>query len=511
MTSPNSAEIFRRWLLAVAVFAVLIFFFSPCWGAFLLWARVPEMQMMLEVRRGASVLAQVDHLGGPIADPLHRAIQWRLLFPSLGRLLHLPPAILFGLADVGCVLVLGYLIALLRRQGLAWLQCGLAGIALGAASWFFTSTGWLGYWDSWIALALLLVAFADVRQWAWFACVWAPWIDERFVLAAPLALLCRSVLDAAGALPATARFRWRTDLAVPAVLLAAFVVVRLGVLGRYSSSEATISGYMGLRHYLDAPLSRIALGIWDGLRVGWFFAGAGFFLLWKHPASAPAASRAPELIRQGWLLAAAVVLVVGIGLATAQDYSRSMTMVLPASVLGVILLHRLDIGWLTRALWVGACAAVLLPAHHVMNDRVNPIFYLYHELAALHTPPRVAMPELYELRAIHEMERGDTASAQTDLTLAIKLAVNPASPARQRGLLAASQGRWPDALRDFSLAVDHDAQNPESWFMRAQANLALGQTAAARSDFDHALTLAPPGWAARPDVVRFLARLTRTS
>ena len=37
--------------------------FSPSWAAFSLWSRVPEMSGLLEVRRGASVLAQVAHPG----------------------------------------------------------------------------------------------------------------------------------------------------------------------------------------------------------------------------------------------------------------------------------------------------------------------------------------------------------------------------------------------------------------------------------------------------------------
>ena len=126
----------------------------------------------------------------------------------------------------------------------------------------------------------------------------------------------------------------------------------------------------------------------------------------------------------------------------------------------------------------------------MINDRVNPIFYLYHERAAFDRPPPVAMSELYELHAFHAMGRGAFAAAEAHLALAITLARNPASPAKQRGILAASQQRWPDA-----------------WFRRAQSNLALNQPAAARSDFDHARLLAGADWSTRPDVARFLNRL----
>jgi Flp pilus assembly protein TadD len=143
-----------------------------------------------------------------------------------------------------------------------------------------------------------------------------------------------------------------------------------------------------------------------------------------------------------------------------------------------------------------------------MNDLVNPIFNLQHELHALDHPPAIAIPEFYELHAIHEMERGEFAQADRDLALAIKLSTNPASPAKQRGILAASQGRWPDARANFAVMAEHDPQNPDAWLMCAQASLALGQPAEARTEIDRALALAPADWKTRPDVARFLAKLT---
>ena len=488
--SPPSREIAVRWLLALGAFATLIFFFSPSWAAFHLWSRVPELTGMIEVRRGASVLEQVAHPGAPLSDPLHAAIQWRLLFPLVGRALSLPPALLFALAHLGALLVLAFLVTVLRRAQLGWTSTYLALLGLGSASWFFTATGWLGYFDSWLALGLLVVAFSATRWPLWLACVWTPWVDERFALAAPLALLCRW-------LHRPEKFDLRRDIVAPATLLAAFVAIRLGVLTHHSAAGATPTGYLTGKHFLDAPLPRIALGIWEGLRAGWFLVLAALVTLWPQRPRA-------------LLLAVASLALLFIGLATAQDYSRSMTLLLPVAVLGLLFAVRSAPLWLPRALRLAALIALLLPAHHVMNDRVNPIFYLYHELAAFDNPPPSAMSELYELRAIHAMERGEFAAAESDLALAIKLARNPASPAKQRGILAASQQRWSDAHRDFSTMVEHEGKNPDAWFMRAQANLALNQPAAARADFDHARSLAPADWPTRPDVARFLARLNTT-
>ncbi len=443
---------------------------------------------MLEVRRGTSVLLQLQQPGVEIPDPLHAVIRWRLLFPLVGHVLHLSPGIFFALAHLGCVLVLGCAISLLRAAGAGWGASALAALVMGAAEWFFASTGWLGYFDAWVVLGLLLVAFAR-RPWVvWLACLLTPWVDERFVLGLPLALACRF------ALPAEAP-RWGRDALVAMALALFFVVIRLGVLGARSSGGATVQGYFANLHVLEAPVSRILLGLWEGLRAGWFFAGAAVFLL---------ANRAR---RAALLLGLAVVASAGVGLATAQDFGRSMLLLAPAALLGLRLAGETPGPGLRRALPIAVAATLLLPAHHVMSDRVNPIFYLYHELAAFENPPRAVMPELQELRAIQALERGDPVEALEALSLAIRLAPNPARACRQRGILFAQQQRWREARQDFSVMVEHDAQNPEGWFLRAQAAHALGDLAAAGADLQQALRLAPAGWTDRPDVARFLAKM----
>ena len=62
--SPSSRETLLRWSIAVAVFALLIAFFSPSWGAFRLWAQVPEMGGMIETRPDvARFLAKLNAAG----------------------------------------------------------------------------------------------------------------------------------------------------------------------------------------------------------------------------------------------------------------------------------------------------------------------------------------------------------------------------------------------------------------------------------------------------------------
>jgi hypothetical protein len=489
-------EIVSRWLLAIGSFAILLFFFSPPWWAFRMWVRVPEIGVVPEVRRGVNVLYQVEHLGAAIPDQLHGVIQWRLLFPVVGHVFSLPPMMLFGLADLGCVFVLAFIITVLRRRGLGFVETGLIAVTLGATSWFFTSTGWLGYFDSWLALALLLVAFARASWPVWLACLWAPWVDERFAVAVLLALFCRYLLRINEAGTAVPVFRWMQEFIVPVGLVAAFVVVRLGLLPSHSGSMATVGGYLATQNNLAAPWPRIALGIWEGLRAAWFLVVAAVWLGWR---------RRWESLTMG----AVLVAIAGLGIFSAQDFSRSMTMVLPVAMYGAILTVKMVPGWWPWALRVGAAAALVLPAHHVISDRVNPIYYLYHEIANVQRQPRAIMPELFELGGIHEMEEGDSANAESDLSMAIKLSDDPTGPAKQRGLLYANQGRWADARRDFTTMVEHEPKNPDAWFMRAQAALALGDVVAAQADMQQAVAVAPKDWTTRPAVAQFLTRLNQ--
>jgi hypothetical protein len=493
-TSPR--ELLRRWSLAIGCFALLLFFFSPPLGVYAVWSRAPELTGMLEVRRGASVLWQIEHLGQPIPDPLHGAIQWRLLFPLIGHVLGLPTPVFFALAPLGCLAVLAFVISLLRRLGADWTDCALASVVLGVGGWFFASVGWLGYFDSWVVLALLLVAFARSRWSVWLACLWAPWIDERFVIGLPLALVCGYIFRSRSSAP-PAEYRkkdWKRDLGVPVGLAAAFMAVRLGILAHATGGNAAPSTYLQGLHLAGTPPGRIALGVWEGLRAGWAFVVAAVALSWTTRLRAIA-------------LAGAAVAVAIISLCTAQDFGRALMFLAPLAVLGVALALEARPRWLASVLRIGAAATLLLPAHQVINDRATPLFYLYHEIAALRNPPAVAMPELYELRAVHAMEAGDFAQAEADLTLAIKLSDRPSGPHKQRGVLYASAGRWAEARRDFAAMVDCDAENPESWFFRAQANLALGDAAAARSDMEAALARGPESWKERADVKRFATRL----
>ena len=67
----------------------------------------------------------------------------------------------------------------------------LATLLFATLPWFFVSSGWLGYFDSWYVLGLVAAAFVPSRWVLGAVAVLTPWVDERFLLALPVILLIR--------------------------------------------------------------------------------------------------------------------------------------------------------------------------------------------------------------------------------------------------------------------------------------------------------------------------------
>jgi TPR repeat protein len=364
-------------LLAFALLAVR---FAPNWLAFRdgvaeAWPRPGPVEEQLAVERavlashslrGFFVLRQVRDFGAEIDDLNHRIIRWRLLPPAVGRMLRLPDWMTLGLAHVGClVLILALTRFAVRRgpegPGRAREAFAFAVVA-GATGPFFTSMGWLGYYDSWLALGLLTVAWSGRRRWVWLACVLTPWVDERFVLGLPLALVVRGLLEE-GTWPA---WRWwRAQALVPVGLVVAYAGVRLQ-LGGVAGSQ-TMSDY--LRSFVfgrDIPLAMRVQGLWQGLRFAWVPI-VGFVLACS--VGRFGGMRAP------WrhVLAAGVVGTAVVGMWTVLDMARSMVLILAVVPLGW--------WWCVRQGWwrryhVGPGLAVLaltVPAHHVVERTLYPV------------------------------------------------------------------------------------------------------------------------------------------
>jgi len=477
-------------LLALGVMALLFWFFSPPLAAWRAWSRADEIGFLPEVRRGTVVLAQVQALGAPVADPLHGAVQWRVLFPALGRVLSLPTWVIFGFAHVGAWLALWSLAERAKSRGASWTETVALAVAGGAAAWFFAATGWLGYYDSWVVLGLATVACARRREWVWLACLAMPWIDERFVLAVPLALWCRHFEGGPDR-----RAAWKSEWGVPLALTGVFAVVRLWLLPG-TSGNATVAGYLAWLDLAKTPWTQFLRGLLEGWRVAWGLAALA--LWWVARKNGPQAALA---------LGAVAAAVLGIALATAQDFGRSTMLLAPLIWLGAGAWSEWAAPRRHVVLGVAVALTLLWPAHHVMSDATMPVMTLNHEFGALKEPPPRLSPAAYELSGVVEMERGHPQKADIALTIAIKLADAPTSACKHRGLLYAGAQRWQEALRDFRTWAENDPRDPDAGLLVAQAESALGHTAEARAALLQAMEIAPEGWAKRPDVARFAARL----
>ena len=360
-----------RRLLAITGLAwlVLAALFSPNWVAFVREfrdtypTREPRSEAVAQAilsgyaERGYHVTRQARDLGYEVADSNHKIVRWRLLVPAVARGLRLPDWATLGLAHLGCLALVGVLAILGRRLAPTASLPAVLGFCLtaGATAPFFTSMGWLGYYDSLLALGLLAVAFAPGRALVLVACLLTPWVDERFILGLPLALLVRLLRT-----PEPSLLTWlRREALAPLALAGAYALLRLALGG--SGGSQTVSQYLDqfVHGYPLDALQRLA-GAWAGLRLGWILA-----LLALAACFLPAARLRPRL---GPALLATALLTALLALHTALDLSRSTVLLLPLLPLGWLAAARLlSPQRLTLLSLTLASLALALPAHHVFG------------------------------------------------------------------------------------------------------------------------------------------------
>lgn len=369
--------------LGVLAFLLLAGRFSPNWMAFAAslreaWADVPAPQHRDAVERaiysghserGLHVLRQARDLSAEIEPAIHKIVRWRLLVPAVAHGLSLPDGLTLGLAHVGCLVLVLVLVAIgLKRPAPARPAIEALGLGLiaGASAPFFTSMGWVGYYDSLLALGLLAVAFARNRWVVAVACVLAPWIDERFVIGLPLALCVRWQRD-----QPTSESAWawcRREGLLPVALVAGYALVRLRLGG--AGGSQTVVGYLEEFVFSSRiPIGQRLFGAWSGLRLGWLLVGTALAAAWF---ATTAGRRWPAIV-----LAAATVGTAVVGLVTALDMSRSMVLVLPVVPLGWQ--HAVRMAWWRkyRAGPAAAALALALPAHHVVAHASLPVDNLW--------------------------------------------------------------------------------------------------------------------------------------
>lgn len=426
---------------------------------------IPGCSTLPEVNRANFVLLQLEDPFVPIENASNRVVRWRILFPLLAHVLHVPRLAFLMLPHVGCLLVLGFLIHLFQRETRDRLLAFLAALLLGTSSWFFVSTGWLTYFDSWYVLGLLLVAFARSRPWLIAACLLVPWIDERFVLGLPLALVARALG------PGGDRNRGLKALAVDGAICVGLVApyVGLRLVSLLSGADAVSAAHLKSLAAENRAPATVAAGLWSGLRGVWALVAA-------HVWFVGSGRRALVRLLLLCVTAATVLLVLGL----AGDFSRATTVLLPTAAAGLLQLGRAFPQAGNRLLLALVALLgfnVVVPVDHVVSSWRLPIRSLPVEIAAFRTPPDE---------------------------------VNPGSHNR-RGCELAAQGNWERALVDFNAALALQPRYADAHYHRALLYLKRGETDAAMQDLAAARESCPPDWPKRADVEKRLLELRQST
>ena len=194
----------------------------------------------------------------------------------------------------------------------------------------------------------------------------------------------------------------------------------------------------------------------------------------------------------------------------AHDFSRSASRLLPAAVLGIILLVRVQprlASWLISA---ALAFNLLTPARHVIEAWAHPaaIHTLRYELNRLSHPPP-PMAAFYLLRASKLVEKHELSRALEEVETAERIDPNSASIVMSRGILLNDMGRSVEAAACYDAAVRLAPRRLDIYVLRARFRRAHGQFAAAEEDLRLALDLSPEGSRNRAELKRELAEVRR--
>lgn len=424
-------------------FVLATYMFCP---RFVMWTGfdLPATHYYPELNRAVSTLRQLEDPFTKSEVVSNAVIEWRLLFPIIGHYLHLPAPVYFAIPHLGCLLVLTVMASIVWQATRDRMIVLLATCIVATASWLFISVGWLSYFDSWCLFGVIVVTF--FRRWTALvlACLLTPWVDERFILTLPLCMVVRAVHM--GQMDNNDIKSFIKTCGICFVAIIPYLAIRLVALTR-GNDEAAMS-YFGLIN-LTVGFDRWIKGAWMGLRGAWVFVVMLPWLIWRRD-------------RQVWgvfIVAVTVVTIVG-SLVITGDLSRSMSMMVPAVLIGIVLLFRQSPRF-SRRLIAGVLAFNLLaPASHVLLYFDVPIYYLPLEISRYEKPPPEFRAEFYHQRGVAAAQKQETVEALAEFSTAIRIDDKFVMAFYSRGVLLAAQGDYDGALRDLNEAIRHA---PPDW------------------------------------------------
>jgi hypothetical protein len=470
--------------VGLAACVVCCLFFCP---RFALWRGlslgITPFTDLPEVHRAVHVLQQLDHPLAKISNPGDVVIQWRLLFPVIGHALYMPAWLYLALPHIGCVVVAAYAAHLMRRQGASWWAAFLAATLLVTGSWFFVSTGWLSYADSWYLLGLLAVAFSPWRPTLVVTCLLEPFIDERFILTLPLVFVVRQIY-----LDRVDRRHLRAALIDAAVLAAPtvpYVALRLVVMLR--SVDAGSNQYVQDRlrelRSFEVPWSVWLDGWWQGLRCGWLLVVMAIWLQFRR-----------RLPVSGLVLAGVCAATIAMAMLIAADIGRTNSALWPVGLLGLIFIWRWRPRWARYGLPALLLGNFLLPAHNVVTLYYEIVPSIYTAIEQYRHPTGALSSATWLGMAATDNDRKNFGGALHDLDIAVRLDDRSAEARAARAIFFFNLNHFDRAKADADAALAIDPNLPDALFIRGAIYSRQNDPKEAAPLLEAALRQTTPGW-----------------
>lgn len=310
-----------------------------------------------EWTRGLNFLAQ---LAGTPTDMVEPALRHRFLPIIVAKLLGLSGFSAFAIGWLGVLPLLTYVY--FRARALSGNERVAVSVVLlfASTSSVITTFGWLGIFDSWWVLGLLVLALDPSYKMIAVASFLTPWVDERFLIGIPIAFLTRWLVTRITLGQA------KKYMASIALSLIPYFAWRLySYLGLPSDASSRFISVDFLQWVSMGPH-----GWWMAYRLSWAFLVASVVL--------PNASK----IKPVYILAVFIP-VAFFALATAADVSRSAMVAAPLLFSGALLSFRAHPVLTQRALPLIAIANFIVPFVHVVHQKMQAVYPLPWEIIRL--------------------------------------------------------------------------------------------------------------------------------
>lgn len=309
-----------------------------------------------------------EQVADPFSAQREPAMEWRLLPALICKTLGLSGNYVFIFPYLGVGLWLYATAYYTLREYQDPRLSSVCTLFAATSGGLFMSIHFFGINDGWIYVLVSVLVFSRNRWLILLAGVLGPWIDERFVIGLPLAVLSRHILNQ---IPheSGGRKLFVIEAASGTLLyLAARMVISMVFQDRTSGQflSDAIDRFLNYAEYAR-------LGWWNGWRAGWIPILGGLWYLWKIK----------------WKNELILSLLFGLGSASlmtllAQDMSRSLTILFPLLICLLCLIwSREDQQGLKGAFTLAAVANLVIPFSHVIDTNLWPVNDVFYELLKL--------------------------------------------------------------------------------------------------------------------------------